>query len=308
MHINRCRSHWAYRFVQHPPVLLSQDYTSTTFCFRVVIPSAQSDEHAAVLTVSQRDLRVPAGSDSTTRTSSCYAACTLSAVRVDHEALAATPDAAAVEACVVIGSSELLQGRDAWLEADLMPGTYVVSAHMRLCKAQSQVQDEPGDREVQVCFSCYSPSPATLSILGADEAWLAQTEILMMLTDKVGTADNAMYMHRIGEDTRVGEDEARGLSLRVYQSKALRVFCMLHRNGGGNRPCLLAEEIKFKIENMDVWVHPADENIDVVGGNCVQLTIAPGESTFLVVRPRSLGKYSLNYSRTVSFEPWNEVK
>lgn len=308
MHINRCRPHWTYRFVQHPPVLLSRDYSSTTLCFRVVIPSAQRDEHAAVLTVSQRDVRVSVGSDSSTRTSACYAACTLSAVRVDHEALAATTDPAAVEACVVIGSSELLQGRDSWLEADLMPGTYVVSAHMRLCKPQSQVQNEPADREVLACFSCYSPSPATLSVLGADEAWLAQTEILMMLTEKVGTADDAMYVHRVGEDNRAGEDEARGLSLRVYQSKTLRVFCMLHRNGGGNRPCLLAEEIKFKIENMDVWVPPADENISVDGGNCVQLTIGPGESTFLIVRPKSLGKYSLNYSRTVSFESWNETK
>ena len=78
---------------------------------------------------------------------------------------------------------------------------------------------------------------------------------------------------------------------------------MLHRNGGGKRPCLLAEEIRFTMSNMEVWVPPGKENIDVDGENVVQLTLAPGESTFLVARPKSLGKYSLNYSRTVSFEP-----
>jgi hypothetical protein len=232
--------------------------------------------------------------------------CIFFVVRIDNEALTTTTatDPAAVEACVVIGSSELIQGRDSWLEADLKPGTYVVTAHMRLCTSQSQAENESEDRAVPVCFSCYSPSPATLSTLGADDAWLAQTEMLMMLTEKLGTADDAMYMHahRIGEDTRAGEDEARDLSLRVYQCKSLRLFCMLHRNGGGKRPCLLAEEIKFALSNMEVWVPSTNENIDVDGENVVQLTLAPGESTFLVARPKSLGKYSLNYSRTVSFE------
>lgn len=305
-HINRCRQDWTYRFVQHPPVLLSRDCSSTTFCFRVVIPASQRDAYAAVLTVSQRDIRVPSVTVST-QTSSNYAACTLSAVRIDNEVLSgiALTDPAAVEASVLVGSSELLQGRDSWLEAELKPGTYVVTAHMRLCTSQPQVQNESEDREVPVCFSCYSPSPATLSTLGADDAWLAQTEMLMALTEKLGTADDAMYIHahRIGEDTRAGEDEARDLSLRVYQCKTLRLFCMLHRNGGGKRPCLLAEEIRFTMSNMEVWVPPGKENIDVDGENVVQLTLAPGESTFLVARPKSLGKYSLNYSRTVSFEP-----
>jgi alpha-tubulin suppressor-like RCC1 family protein len=352
VHINHCHPTWQYRFVEHPPVLLPEDQTSTTLCFRVVIPPSQRDEHAAVLTVSQRDVRVltgsdtpapapaPAGATSTTAApapppggsaplpeelggsgvigatpsskhpsmdpSSSYAACTLSVVRVDSEALPATAaaDPAEAEERVVKGSSVLLQGRDSWLETALPPGTYVVSAHLRLCSPR------PADgREVPVVFSCYSALPAAIvSNLSTDEAWLAQAEILMALTERFGTSDDTMYKHRIGEDTKAGEDRAaRDLSLKVYQSKTLRLFCMLHRNGGGKQPCLLAEEIKFGLVNMEIWTNPADDNVEVDAKGddqtAVRLSIAPGERTFLIVRPKSLGRYSVNYSREVSFEP-----
>ena len=78
---------------------------------------------------------------------------------------------------------------------------------------------------------------------------------------------------------------------------------MLHRNGGGKRPCLLAEEIRFSLQNMEIWTNAADENIDVEKDSVVRLSLAPGESTFLIVRPESLGKYSLNFSREVHMEP-----
>ena len=93
--------------------------------------------------------------------------------------------------------------------------------------------------------------------------------------------------------------------MKVYQSKTLRLLCMLHRNGGGKQPCLLAEEIKFGLVNMEIWTNPADDNVEVDAKGddqtAVRLSIAPGERTFLIVRPKSLGRYSVNYSREVSF-------
>ena len=137
-------------------------------------------------------------------------------------------------------------------------------------------------------------------------AWLAQAEILKEVTERLGIPDETIYRHAhqlAGDegDSDVAGASENGLSLRVYQCKPLRLFCMLHRNGGGKRPCLLAEEIRFTLQNMHVWCHPDDENIGIEG-DVARLSLAPGESTFLIVRPKSLGKYCVNFSREVHME------
>ena len=77
---------------------------------------------------------------------------------------------------------------------------------------------------------------------------------------------------------------------------------MLHRNTGGKTPVLLCEEICFSLENMEIFSTDESVEIDHASSSCV-VTLSPGESTFLMVRPRSLGKYSLNFSRECQFEP-----
>ena len=191
VYINRCHPDWSYRYIKPPPVVLPADCTSTTSCFKVVVPPSLREEHSAVLTVSQRDVRADTDMQSSSME---YAACTLSAVRVDNRshdtaALTAGVDASRLEASVVIGSSVLLQGRESWLEADLLPGTYIVTAHMR------RERPEKAEVSVPIVFSCYSPSSCILSAMDEGEAWIAQAEILREVTERLGTSDDTMYRH-----------------------------------------------------------------------------------------------------------------
>ena len=301
VHVNRCRSDWVYRYVKpaSPPVL--PDYgTSEALFFQAIVPpvSNKKTDYLACLTLSQRDRRVLGDEcDSTSE----YASASLQCVRVDA---ASSVDGrnTLTEASVVIGVSKLIQGRETCLEAKLVPGTYIVAAHIR--READAARPDPPKSDVPVVFSCYSAAACILSAIPADAAWSSLAQVYRVLTDRTGTSDDVMYRqsHCIGETHGDANLADNGLSLRVWQCRQLRLFCMLHRNTGGKTPVLLCEEICFSLENMEIFSTDESVEIDHASSSCV-VTLSPGESTFLMVRPRSLGKYSLNFSRECQFEP-----